>query len=143
MLLKQVMTRDVEVVSPDSTLQEAAQKMRSLDVGPMPVCDGDRVVGMITDRDITVRAVAEGRDPKSAKVREAMTDDLVYVWEDQEVNEAARLMAERQIRRLLVMSRDRRLAGIVSLGDLAVDSADPLRAGEVLEGVSQPAEPER
>lgn len=143
MQLSQVMTRSVETVSPDATLQEAARKMKSLDVGPLPVCDGDRVVGMLTDRDITVRAVAEGRDPKTAKVREAMTDDLIYCWEDDDVNAAARLMADKQIRRLVVMNRQNKLAGIVSLGDLAVDTADTMRAGETLEGISKPAQPER
>lgn len=143
MQLKQVMTPDVEVVHPDATLQEAAVKMKSLDVGPLPVSDGGKVVGMITDRDITVRAVAEGRDPKSTTVREAMTDEVVYCYEDQDVEDAARLMAEKQVRRLLVMDRQDQLVGIVSLADLAVDTADVIRAGETLERVSEPAKPER
>ena len=143
MQLKDVMTRDVEVVHPDATLQEAARMMRALDVGPLPVCDGERVVGMLTDRDITVRATAEGRDPTTTKVREAMTPEVVSVREDQDVEEAARLMRERQLRRLLVMGPDGHVVGIVALGDLAVETGDERRVGEVLEGISEPSEPER
>jgi CBS domain-containing protein len=143
MQLKDVMTRDVEVIHPDATLQEAARKMKALDVGPLPVCDGERVVGMLTDRDITVRATAEGRDPTTTKVREAMTPEVVYLLEDQDVEEAARLMQERQLRRLLVMGHDKHVAGIVALGDLAVETGDERRVGQVLEAVSEPSEPER
>ena len=143
MQLRNVMTRDVEVVRPDASVQEAAATMKRLDVGPLPVCDGKRVLGMVTDRDITIRAVAEGRDPKATTVQEVMTDEVIYCYEDQDAEDAARLMAEKQVRRLLVLDRDKQLVGIVSLGDLAVDTADPIRAGETLERVSQPAEPER
>ncbi len=143
MQLRDVMTRDVEVIHPDATLQEAARKMQALDVGPLPVCDGERVVGMLTDRDITVRATAEGRDPTTTKVREAMTPEVVYLLEDQDTEEAARLMQERQLRRLLVMGPDRHVVGIVALGDLAVETGDERRVGQVLEGISEPSEPER
>ncbi len=143
MQLKDVMTRDVEVIHPDATLQEAARKMKALDVGPLPVCDGERVVGMLTDRDITVRATAEGRDPTTTKVREAMTPEVVYLLEDQDTEEAAQLMQERQLRRLLVMGPDRHVVGIVALGDLAVETGDERRVGQVLEGISEPSEPER
>src|SRR3989440_1225274 len=114
MKVKDVMTRGAECVRPEATLQEAAQKMKSLDVGPMPVCDGDRLVGMLTDRDITVRAVAQGFDPKTTKVRDVMSPDVFWCFEDQDVREAAKLMQEKQIRRLLVLSHDKRLTGIVS-----------------------------
>jgi CBS domain-containing protein len=97
---------------------------------------------MVTDRDITVRATAEGKDPKACKVREAMTPDVVYVYEDQDTGEAARQMKERQIRRVLVLNRDKKLSGIVSLGDLSVD-ANKRQAGDVLKDVSEPAEPRR
>src|SRR3712207_146292 len=107
MQVREVMTRDVEVVHPDATLQEAARKMDALDVGPLPVCDGDRLVGMITDRDIVVRATAAGRDPKTTHVRDAMTRDVVYCFEDQDVREAARVMEEQQIRRVVVLDRDK------------------------------------
>jgi CBS domain-containing protein len=137
--VKQVMTRQVEVISPDSSLQEAARKMKSLDVGPLPVCEADKVVGMITDRDITIRAVAEGKDPKTARVRDAMTPSVEFCYEDQDVQEAARLMKEKQIRRLAVYSRDNRLVGILSLGDVAVQTGDERLAGDVVERVSQPS----
>jgi CBS domain-containing protein len=96
---------------------------------------------MLTDRDIAVRAVAEGRDPKTARVRDAMTPEVVYCFEDQDIQEAARLMKDKQIRRLVVLDRDKRLAGILSLGDLAVDTGDEKLAGETLERVSEPAMP--
>ncbi|HEX2185161.1 MAG TPA: CBS domain-containing protein [Chloroflexota bacterium] len=138
-----VMTRSVEVIHPDATIDEAAEKMKAFDVGPLPVCDGDRLVGMITDRDITVRATAEERDPVTTRVSEVMTPDVVYTFEDADVEEAARLMEQHQLRRLVVMNRDKRLVGIVSLGDLAVRTPNEQRTGEVLEEVSRPSEPER
>jgi len=143
MQLKDAMTPGVEVVHPETTLQEAAETMRRLDVGPLPVCDGDRLVGMLTDRDITVRAVAEGCDPTTTPVREAMTPEIIHCFEDQDVQEAARLMAQYQIRRLPILNRNKRLVGMVSLGDLAVSTGDQRRVGEVLEHVSEPAEPRR
>jgi CBS domain-containing protein len=147
MWVREVMTPHVEVIHPDATLREAAQKMKSLDVGPIPVCDGDRLQGMLTDRDITVRATAEGRDPNSTRVRDVMTPDVVYCFEDQDVQDAARLMEERQLRRLVVLNRDKRLVGIVSLGDLAVQTDDEELGGEelseTLSGVSMPSQPRR
>jgi CBS domain-containing protein len=143
MQVRQVMTPHVEVVRPNATLAEAAEKMRSLDVGPIPVCDGDRLVGMITDRDMTIRGTAAGRDPKTTQVSEVMTPDVVYCYEDQDVQEAARLMQERQIRRLVVLNRQKRLVGIVSLGDLAVHAGDMEEeaTSDTLEAVSEPAAP--
>jgi len=136
------MTTNVEVVRPDASLQEAAEKMMHLDVGPLPVCDGERLVGMLTDRDITVRATAQGRDPKTTQVQAVMTPDIIYCFEDQDVADAARLMEEHQIRRLVVLNRDKRLVGIVSLGDLALETdeagLDDAEVGEVLEQVSEP-----
>jgi len=143
MQLKEMMTPNVEVIQPDATLQEAAQKMKGLDVGPLPVCTGKRLEGMLTDRDITVRAVAEGRDPRTTKVQEVMTSEVVYAFEDQDITEAARLMEECQIRRVVVLNRDKQLVGIVSLGDLAVHTGDERQAGQTLERVSEPAEPKR
>jgi len=143
MQLKDVMSRDVEVVRPDATLAEAAEKMQRLDVGPLPVCDGQRLVGMITDRDITVRATSEGKDPKTARVREVMTEDMKWCFEDEEVQVAADLMAKAQIRRLVVLNRDKRLVGIVSLGDLATEPRAQEDAGEALEEISEPAQPQR
>jgi CBS domain-containing protein len=141
--LNEVMTRDVDVIYPDASLQEAAERMKSLNVGSLPVCDGDRVLGMITDRDVTIRATAAGQAPGSTKVRDVMTPDVVYAFDDQDVKEAAKLMAEHQIRRLVVLNRDMRLTGIVSLGDVAVETGNDKLSGDVLEQVSQPAKPNR
>jgi CBS domain-containing protein len=143
MRVSEVMTRHVECIGPDATLQEAAARMKSRDIGPLPVCDNDRVVGMVTDRDITVRATAEGEDPTGVRVRDIMTPEVVYCFEDQLVSEAARLMAEKQIRRLVVLDRERRLVGIVSLGDVAVETGDEQLAGVTLEAVSEPTRPSR
>ena len=143
MQLKDVMTRDVEVIRPEAPIAEAARRMDELNVGPLPVCDGERLVGMVTDRDITVRATAAGRDPKTTPVRDAMSSDVVYCYEDQDVRDAARVMSDKQIRRLPVMSRDNRLVGIVSLGDLAAETNDDRLTGETLERVSEPAQPDR
>jgi CBS domain-containing protein len=135
------MTRQVEGVAPGATLQDAAQKMRSMDIGVLPVCQDDQLVGMITDRDIAVRSVAQGQDPGAAQVCDAMTQDLVFCYEDEDVEKAARLMEQRQIRRLPVLDRNRRLAGIVSLGDLATRQGNDQLSAGVLEQVSQPNQP--
>jgi CBS domain-containing protein len=143
MQLKDIMTPNPACTRPNATLWEAARRMRDLDVGPLPVCGEDhRLAGMITDRDITVRAVAEGKDP-TTPVREAMTQEVIYCFQDQDVQEAAWMMQERQVRRLLVLNRDKQLVGIVSLGDLAVETGDRERAGAVLQDVSEPAMPRR
>ena len=137
MLLREIMTTQVEVVHPEATLKEAAQKMKARDVGPIPVCDGDRLQGMLTDRDITIRATAEGRDPNTTKAREVMSPDVVYCFDDQDVHVAADLMEEKQIRRLVVLNRDKRLVGIVSLGDLATQTGDAeLESEELTETLS-------
>src|SRR5947209_6996099 len=143
MRVSEVMTRQVECTRPDASLQEAAAKMKSLDVGPLPICDNDRLAGMITDRDIVVRAVAEGRNPQTTKVREVMSSEVIFGFDDQDVQEAARTMQERQVRRLIVLNRDKRLVGIVSLGDLATESGDTHKSGEVLQDVSEPSLPRR
>jgi len=143
MRVSEVMTRNVECTRPDATLQDAAAKMKSLDVGPLPVCDNDRLVGMVTDRDITVRATAEGDAPTDVRVRDVMTPEVIYCFEDALVSDAARLMQEKQVRRLVVLNRDKRLVGIVSLGDLAVETGDEQLAGETLEAVSESNRPHR
>jgi CBS domain-containing protein len=139
--LKDVMTRHVESVRPDSPLREAAARMADLDVGAMPVCDGDRLVGMLTDRDITVRAIARGSDA-STPVRDVMTSAVRFAYEDEPVERARDLMKQRKIRRLPILDRERRLRGILSLGDLAVDT-ETEEAGDVLERISSPARPNR
>lgn len=134
-----ICTHDPQCISPEAGLVEAAQKMKSLDVGMLPVCENDRLVGCVTDRDITVRAIAQGLDPRATRVRAIMSPGIVYCFEDQDAKEAAQLMEEKQIRRLPVLNRDKRLVGILSLGDLAVRTHKQKLAGEVLERVSEPA----
>ena len=136
--LKDVMSRDVKVISPDETIKEAAQQMRKGNFGMMPVGENDLMIGAISDRDIAIRAVADGRDP-SAKVRDIMSEGIVWAYEDDSVDDAARLMGEHQIRRLPIMSADKRLVGIVALGDFAVNSSDIEAAGEALSEISKPA----
>jgi CBS domain-containing protein len=143
MHIGEVMTKHVEVIGPDARLREAAGKMKTLDVGLIPVCDGDKLRGTLTDRDIAVRAVAQGYDPAETKVADIMSTDLAYCFEDDEIEAALNLMEKRQIRRLPVLNRDKRLVGIVSLGDLAVHAGPKARLGETLEEVSQPATPRR
>jgi len=144
MRVKEVMTRGVECTRPDASLQEAAAKMKSLDVGLLPVCgDNDRLVGMITDRDITVRSAAEGESPTVIRVADVMTPEVLYCFEDATVEDAALLMEQKQVRRLVVLNRDKRLVGIVSLGDLAVETRDENLVGSTLGGVSEPSAPRR
>jgi CBS domain-containing protein len=138
MQLKDVMTPGVEVIAPDASIYAAAQKMSHLDIGPLPVCEDNRLIGMLTDRDITVRAVAAGRDPVTTLVRDVMTPDIVYGLDDQDIADAARLMEQYQIRRLPVLNRNKQLVGMVALGDLAVHPGARPMAAEVLEQVSEP-----
>jgi CBS domain-containing protein len=141
MQVKDVMTHGCECIASNTTLQEAALRMKEIDVGPLPICEDDRLAGILTDRDIVLRAVAEGLHPRTVRVRDVMTPRVEFCFEEQDVQEAARLMKEKQIRRLVVLDRDRRLAGMVSLGDIAVDAADARLAGETLERISTPAKP--
>ena len=140
MQLRQLMTSDVELIGPSDSVFEASKKMRDLDVGALPVCDGRRLLGMITDRDITIRATAEARDPNKTSVRDCMTSEIVYCFEDQNEDEAERIMGEKQIRRLPVLNRDQQLTGIVSLGDLATKTAEMQETGRTLREISEPAQ---
>jgi CBS domain-containing protein len=137
MKIKEIMTREVEVIHPTDSLQTAAQKMRDRDVGLLPIYDGNQLTGVITDRDLIVRAIAAGMDPRAMFGRELMTSPVIFCYEDQDVEEAARMMHENQIRRLLILNRaDQHLVGVLSLGDLAVNSDDKVSA-KVLHGVSE------
>jgi CBS domain-containing protein len=138
--VRDVMHRGAQVVRPDDTVKHAAVLMETHEVGPLPVCDGERIVGMLTDRDITIRAVAAGRDPSRTTVQETMTvEDLAYVFEDQDVDEAVAVMREREVRRLPVLNREKRLVGMLALADIA-RRADERAQTEALQGVSQPTE---
>ena len=136
MKISEVMTRDIQTVRPDQPVQQAASFMLSADTGSIPVTDGDRLIGMITDRDIAVRGVAKGYGPDTP-VRDLMTDDIVIIRIDDDVEEAASKMSEARVRRLPVIDENQRLCGIVSLGDLSRET-DSDCASEALEGVSQP-----
>ena len=138
MRVKDVMTRDVEVVAPTARLDEAAAKMRALNIGSLPVCDGERLVGMLTDRDIAVRSTAQSQHPGTVTVRAVMTPDAVYCFEDQDVAEAAEVMKQHEIRRLVVLDRGKKLAGIVAVDALAVEARAEVRAGEAVRGAAQP-----
>lgn len=142
MKVRQLMTLHAQCVSPNTSLTEAAQLMHQLNVGALPVCEKDELSGMITDRDIVLRAVALGRDPETTTVGDAMSLGIVYIFEDQEAEEAAKIMERHQIRRLPVLNRDQRLVGIVSLGDLAVEAESQV-SGEILKEVSSPSAPVR
>jgi CBS domain-containing protein len=134
MKIAELMTPDVEVIRPDDTLNTAAKMMADLDAGILPVGENDRLVGMITDRDITVRAVAEGRDPEKTTVRETMSDQVRYCFDDENPQEVAQKMGAWQVRRLPVLNRNKRLVGIVSLGDLVIGAEEP--AKEALKEIS-------
>jgi len=136
-----VMTRGVEVISPDATLQQAAKMMDDLNVGALPVCDNRRLVGMITDRDITVRATASDLRPSDVRVGDIMTEHPRWCLENQSVEEVAQQMSDVQVRRIPVLSDAQELIGIVSLGDLAV--REPAAVQDVLREISTPAEPDR
>jgi CBS domain-containing protein len=135
MQVQDLMTRDVAMINSDQSVQKAARLMADLDVGILPVGEGDRLVGMITDRDIAVRGLAVGKGP-NAKVRDVMTPDVKYCFEDQDINEIATNMADIQVRRLPVLNRDKRLVGILSLCDIVV-SNESNQAIEALSGISR------
>ena len=136
MRVAEVMTRDVRLIEPTQTIRDAVELMAEMDAGILPVRDGDRLAGMITDRDIAVRAVAQGRGPDTP-VREVMTDEVKYCFEDEDTAAVERNMADIQVRRLPVLNRDKRLVGILSLGDLAM-SDKASKVGAAVAGISQP-----
>ena len=136
--LTDLMSRDVKVISPDTTIREAATQMLEGDFGMLPVGENDRLIGAITDRDIAIRAVAQGKEGHT-KVREVMSEGIAWVFEDQSVEDAAKMMSERQVRRLPVVDRKKRLVGIVALGDFAVESSEIRPAAEALSEISKPS----
>lgn len=138
MKIKEIMTRDVITVDPEVSVREAARTMSDRDVGLLPVCKGDRLLGLLTDRDITVRAIAEGLDPGKTEVREIMTSDIFYCFDNEDVQEAVECFEKKQIRRLIILNRKKVLVGVLSIGDLAVDTGNNNLAGEVLKRVSEP-----
>src|SRR5438477_12157425 len=138
MKVKQAMTTEVRVASPDQTIRDAARLMAELDAGALPVAQNDRLVGMITDRDIAVRAVAQGKSPQT-KVNDVMTREILYCFDDQDLDDIAQNLGENQVRRLPVVNRDKRLVGILSPGDLA-RKEDSTAVGEAVSRVSEPSD---
>lgn len=135
MQIQEIMTRQVDIVDPNTTIRDAARMMRADNIGALPVGENDRLVGMVTDRDIVVRAVAEERSAGNTSVRDVMSERIFYCFEDEDVEEAAKTMADHQVRRLPVLNRKKRLVGIVALADLGRKES---KAGkEALEGISE------
>lgn len=134
--ISNVMTREAKLVNPNDTLQHAAKLMKACDCGILPVVEGDRLVGMITDRDIAVRCIAEGKGP-DAKVADAMSQEVKYCFEDDDISHVCANMSDIQVRRLPVVDRNKRLVGIVSLSDLARQSAGTAKA---LHGIARPSQ---
>jgi CBS domain-containing protein len=137
MRISEIMTRDPELIDPTASIRDAAQRMKNEDIGALPVGENDRLIGMVTDRDIALRAVADGRDPSSTTVRDVMSEKIFYCFEDDDVEAAARCMADNQVRRLPILNRDKRLTGIVALADIAQTGEECEKTA--LEGVSEPS----
>src|SRR5262245_42203342 len=135
----EIMTRNVQWIDPETPIAKAAEKMRDRDIGFLPICEHDRLVGTVTDRDITIRSVAQGRDPRLAPVQEIMTQQVFYCYEDDDVEKVAQSMEENEVRRMLILNRDKRLVGVVSIGDLARASGEEELAGETLGHIAEAA----
>ena len=138
MLVRDVMTQGVEIVNPGMCLKDAASIMRNRDIGALPVGENDRLVGMVTDRDITIRGISEGKDPQKTSIRDVMSKGIAYCFDDDKIQEAGSKMKNEHIRRLVVLNHDKRAVGICSLGDIIVDSNDRQLGGDILKDVSQP-----
>ena len=143
MQVKEIMTCNIETIGSDANLVEAAQRMRSLEVGALPIWENDKLIGMITDRDITIRGVADEKNPSSTSVKEIMTSDVCCCCEDDDIHKAASMMEEKSIHRLVVVNSNNDPVGFVSLSDFAVKSHDEHLTYEVLERISEPACPHR
>jgi CBS domain-containing protein len=135
--IKEIMTPQVQVVSPETPIMEVAQVMKQHDVGAVPVCGNDRLVGMVTDRDLVLRCLAKGIDPSQLTAEKVMSEGIIFCFETQDVGEAARIMEVRKVRRLVVLNADRRMCGIVTVGDIATRFGSEELTGEILERVSE------
>ena len=138
MKISEIMTRDIATVLIGTSVADAARIMSERDVGMLPVMDAERVQGLVTDRDITIRAVAGGLECQAARVEDVMTTEVFYCYDDEDLEEAVECFEVKQIRRLLVFDRQDKLGGVLSIGDLAVDTGNKNLAGEVLMRVSEP-----
>ena len=138
-LLKEVMSKNVTCLGPEVDLSKVAHKMKEIDAGSIPICENDRIIGMVTDRDIVLKTLGSGSDPNSAQARSVMSSPIVYCYEDQDIGEASRVMEVKQIRRLVVLNREKKLVGIVSLGDLYLRGNNDALGKETLGKISEPA----
>ncbi len=136
MKAKDIMSRNPEILSPEMTLQEAAEKMKKQDFGFMPIGENDRLIGAVTDRDIVIRGVASGKDSKKVTIRDIMTDKIQYCFENDSIDKIAEMMSKLQIRRLAVLNENKRIVGIISIGDVATKSNDNNLSGKVTAAVS-------
>src|ERR1051326_9632446 len=139
MKVSEIMSRNVECIEPGTSIKEVAKKMRALDVGFLPVCEGDKPVGTLTDRDITIRHVADGQNPYRVKARDIMTPNVFFCYHDQDVEEVAKFMQKNDIRRVVICDRRGQLAGVVSLGDVSKAAGEERLAGETLKDIAEGA----
>jgi CBS domain-containing protein len=136
MKVREIMTSNVECLGPESSLKEIAQEMKSLDVGFIPICENDRLVGTVTDRDIVIRAIADGNDVNT-KVRDIMSRDIIYAFEDDDVKTVAEKMREQDVRRILILDNNKRLVGVVSIGDIS--KVEEKVSGKTLHDITEAA----
>jgi CBS domain-containing protein len=137
MKVKEIMTTNVECVAPDTGISELAGKMKTLDVGFIPVCENDRLVGTVTDRDIVVRAIAGGKNLSATKARDIMSKDVFWCFEDDDITDVAKRMSEKEVRRMLILNQDKRLVGVVSIGDIA--KVEQKESGKALKDITEAA----
>src|SRR5262245_55330216 len=137
MKIQELMSRNVQCIEPTTPIAKAAEKMRELDIGFLAICDNDRLVGTITDRDITIRSVAQGRDPRLAPVEEIMTPSAFYCFEDDDVDHVAKYMQEKEVRRMLILTRQKRLVGVVSIGDITKAVGEEKLTSETLGEIAE------
>lgn len=137
MKARDIMTTNVECLAPDASLREVASRMKSLDVGFIPLCENDKLFGTVTDRDIVIRAIAEGRDVESTKARDVMSADVFYCFEDDSVETVAKKMQEKEVRRILILDKNKRLTGVISLGDIS--QAKEKLAGQTTKDITNDA----
>jgi CBS domain-containing protein len=139
MKIREIMTSNVECIAPSLPIAKAAEKMRDMDIGFLPVCEEDRIVGTVTDRDITIRSVAQGRDPRLAPVSEIMTQTVFHCYDDDDIESVAGSMRDSEVRRMLILDHDENLVGVVSLGDISKISGEQTIAGETLGDIAEAA----
>jgi len=137
MKIREIMTSNVECLGPDASLKDIAQEMKALDVGFIPICENDRILGTVTDRDIVIRATAEGNDVNTTKAREVMSRDIVHAYDDEDVKTVAEKMREHEVRRILILDRSKRLVGVVSIGDIS--KVEEKVSGKTLRDIAEAA----